>query len=66
MVERYETNCCHKVRSAAGLLSSALMMSSGDGTLSVLDARSKKSEPFAQSEDQDDELLSLVAIKGYA
>ena len=38
---------------------------SGDGTLSVLDVRSNKSTPFAQSEDQEDELLSIVAIKGY-
>lgn len=38
---------------------------SGDGTLSVLDVRSKKTEPFAHSEDQEDELLSIVAIKGY-
>ena len=37
---------------------------SGDGTLSVLDVRSKKVEPFAQSDDQEDELLSIVAIKG--
>lgn len=38
---------------------------SGDGTLSVMDVRSKNPEPFAQSEDQEDELLSIVAIKGY-
>ncbi|KAF9011863.1 WD40-repeat-containing domain protein [Cyathus striatus] len=42
-----------------------LVASSGDGTLSVMDVRSKKPEPVAQSEDQEDELLSLVAIKGY-
>jgi hypothetical protein len=30
-----------------------------------MDVRSKKPEPFAQSEDQEDELLSIVAIKGY-
>jgi hypothetical protein len=29
-----------------------------------MDIRSKKSEPFAQSEDQEDELLSILAIKG--
>ena len=29
-----------------------------------MDVRSKKPKPFAQSEDQEDELLSLVAIKG--
>lgn len=39
---------------------------SGDGTLSVIDVRSKKPEPIAQSEDQEDELLSIVPIKGYA
>jgi hypothetical protein len=38
---------------------------SGDGTLSVIDIRSKKTEPFAQSEDQEDELLSIIPIKGY-
>ncbi|TFY57370.1 hypothetical protein EVJ58_g7054 [Rhodofomes roseus] len=43
-----------------------LIMSSGDGTLSVIDVRSKKTEPIAQSEDQEDELLSIVPIKGYA
>ncbi|KAI0686325.1 WD repeat-containing protein JIP5 [Cytidiella melzeri] len=41
-----------------------LVCTSGDGTLSVLDVRSKKTEPFAQSEDQEDELLSVVSIKG--
>lgn len=30
-----------------------------------MDVRSKKTEPFAQSEDQEDELLSIVPIKGY-
>ena len=39
---------------------------SGDGTLSVMDVRSKKAEPVAQSEDQEDELLSILSIKGYA
>lgn len=39
---------------------------SGDGSLSVMDVRSKKVEPFAQSEDQEDELLSILPIKGYA
>ncbi|KAF5384376.1 hypothetical protein D9615_003324 [Tricholomella constricta] len=42
-----------------------LVATSGDGTLSVMDIRSKKPEPYAQSEDQEDELLSIVAIKGY-
>ncbi|KII91734.1 hypothetical protein PLICRDRAFT_105979 [Plicaturopsis crispa FD-325 SS-3] len=41
-----------------------LVTTSGDGTLSVIDVRSKKTEPFAQSEDQEDELLSIVSIKG--
>ncbi|KAF8511293.1 WD40-repeat-containing domain protein [Gautieria morchelliformis] len=36
----------------------------GDGTLSVMDVRSNKPEPIAQSEDQEDELLSIVPIKG--
>ncbi|KDR74908.1 hypothetical protein GALMADRAFT_249827, partial [Galerina marginata CBS 339.88] len=43
-----------------------LVATSGDGTLSVMDVRSKKPEPIAQSEDQEDELLSIVAIKGGA
>ncbi|KAG6816790.1 WD repeat-containing protein jip5 [Tephrocybe sp. NHM501043] len=41
-----------------------LVATSGDGSLSVIDVRSKKTEPFAHSEDQEDELLSIVAIKG--
>ncbi|PIL29027.1 hypothetical protein GSI_09075 [Ganoderma sinense ZZ0214-1] len=41
-----------------------LVATSGDGTLSVMDVRSKKMEPVAQSEDQEDELLSLLPIKG--
>jgi len=32
----------------------------------VMDVRSKKTEPFAQSEDQEDELLSIVPIKGHS
>ncbi|KAI0299432.1 WD40 repeat-like protein [Multifurca ochricompacta] len=36
----------------------------GDGTLSVMDVRSTKSEPFAHSENQEDELLSIVPFKG--
>ncbi len=43
---------------------SKLMYASGDGTLSVMDVRSKKPEPFAHSEDQEDELLSIVPFKG--
>ena len=30
-----------------------------------MDVRSKKPEPVAQSEDQEDELLSILPIKGY-
>ncbi|KAH9927959.1 WD40 repeat-like protein [Epithele typhae] len=41
-----------------------LVATSGDGTLSVMDVRSKKTEPAAQSEDQEDELLSILPIKG--
>ncbi|THH14826.1 hypothetical protein EW146_g5559 [Bondarzewia mesenterica] len=41
-----------------------LVATSGDGTLSVMDVRSRKTEPFAHSEDQEDELLSIVPIKG--
>jgi hypothetical protein len=32
----------------------------------VIDVRSKKEEPLVQSEDQEDELLSILSIKGYA
>ncbi|KAF9034693.1 WD40 repeat-like protein [Hymenopellis radicata] len=41
-----------------------LVATSGDGTLSVMDVRSKKTEPFAHSEDQEDELLCIAPIKG--
>ncbi|KAG8809481.1 WD repeat-containing protein jip5, partial [Serendipita sp. 399] len=41
-----------------------LVATSGDGTLSVMDVRSSKSQPLTQSEDQEDEILSVVAIKG--
>ncbi|KAJ8585344.1 WD40 repeat-like protein [Rhizopogon salebrosus TDB-379] len=40
-----------------------LISTSGDGTLSVIDVRGKKPEPVAQSEDQEDELLSVVSIR---
>ncbi|KAK7042385.1 succinate-semialdehyde dehydrogenase [Favolaschia claudopus] len=43
-----------------------LLATSGDGTLSVMDVRSKKSTPFAQSEDQEDELLAATTIKAGA
>lgn len=29
----------------------------------MIDVRGKKAEPLAQSEDQEDELLSIVAIR---
>ncbi|KAK7683851.1 WD repeat-containing protein jip5 [Cerrena zonata] len=55
----------HQVRLVhAKRLIRMLNLDSGDGTLSVLDVRSKRADPFAQSEDQEDELLSVVAIKG--
>ncbi|KAI5121586.1 hypothetical protein M0805_009457 [Coniferiporia weirii] len=56
-----------------------LVVTSGDGTLSVIDVRASKPKPnsnsksapttttptpFAHSEDQEDELLSLVPIRG--
>lgn len=41
-----------------------VMCASGDGTLSVMDVRSKKTEPLTHSEDQEDELLSIVPFKG--
>lgn len=31
----------------------------------MIDVRGKKPEPVAQSEDQEDELLSIVAIRRY-
>lgn len=37
---------------------------SGDGTVSVIDVRSNKPAPLHVSEDQEDELLSIVALKG--
>ncbi|KAI6041524.1 WD40-repeat-containing domain protein [Pisolithus marmoratus] len=40
-----------------------LLSTSGDGTLSVIDVRGRKKEPLAQSEDQEDELLSAVTIR---
>ncbi|TDL19463.1 WD40 repeat-like protein [Rickenella mellea] len=43
-----------------------LVMTSGDGTLSVVDVRSNKTQPLAHSEDQEDELLSIVSIRGGA
>nr|A8NZM5.2 RecName: Full=WD repeat-containing protein JIP5 [Coprinopsis cinerea okayama7\ len=40
-----------------------LVATSGDGTLSVMDVRAKEPKVVAQSEDQEDDLLSIVAIK---
>jgi hypothetical protein len=37
----------------------------GDGTVSVIDVRANSTTPFAVSDDQEDELLSIVSIKGY-
>ena len=58
----------NKVRFAPLGLQVALLIvvnlySSGDGTLSVIDVRSKKPGPLAQSEDQEDELLSIAPIR---
>ncbi|KAF9494305.1 WD40 repeat-like protein [Pleurotus eryngii] len=41
-----------------------LVTTSGDGTLSVVDVRSKQTKPVAHSEDQEDELLAIVPIIG--
>ena len=41
------------------------MMHSGDGTISAMDVRSRKSMAVSQSEDQEDELHALLPIKGY-
>ncbi|KAJ9091875.1 hypothetical protein QFC21_007073 [Naganishia friedmannii] len=43
-----------------------LVSTSGDGTVSVIDVRSNSTTPFAVSDDQEDELLSIVTIKGGA
>jgi len=40
-----------------------VVATSGDGTLSVMDTRSTKTTPVAHSEDQEDELLSIVPIR---
>jgi len=36
----------------------------GDGHLSVIDIRSNKATPLSVSDDQEDELLSIVQVKG--
>ncbi|KAK8844682.1 hypothetical protein IAR55_006531 [Kwoniella newhampshirensis] len=41
-----------------------LVTTSGDGHLSVIDIRSNKPTPLSVSDDQEDELLSIVPIKG--
>jgi WD repeat-containing protein 55 len=41
------------------------MVHSGDGTISAMDIKNRKSMPFSQSEDQEDELHALLPIKGY-
>ncbi|OCF70963.1 WD repeat-containing protein JIP5 [Kwoniella mangroviensis CBS 8886] len=41
-----------------------LVSTSGDGHLSVIDIRSNKAQPLTVSADQEDELLSIVQIKG--
>jgi hypothetical protein len=41
-----------------------LTLLSGDGHLSVVDIRSNKTAPMTVSEDQEDELLSIVQMKG--
>lgn len=50
-------------RSPRTLANPLFLMRSADGMLSVMDVRGKKSEPLARSEDQEDELLSIVAIR---
>ncbi|PWZ01890.1 WD40 repeat-like protein [Testicularia cyperi] len=42
---------------------SRLIVTSGDGTLSTIDLRMSGAQSFEQSEDQEDELLSVTAIK---
>ncbi|KIY49805.1 WD40 repeat-like protein [Fistulina hepatica ATCC 64428] len=41
-----------------------LVTTSSDRTLSVVDVRANKTKPVAHSEDQEDELLSIVLIMG--
>lgn len=67
MAGRQETTCCYQVRIFFDIRAfgwPAETSFSGDGTLSVIDVRARTTEPFAQSEDQEDELLSIVPIKG--
>ena len=67
MARGQETSGVHKVgqtRFTLRFVTQTQHLRSGDGSLSVLDVRSKRTDPFAQSEDQEDELLSVVSIKG--
>ena len=67
MVRRQTTARCDKVirQLCVWLPSDDFVMLSGDGSLSVMDVRSNRPEPMAQSEDQEDELLSITPIKEY-
>lgn len=67
MVGRQKTTCSYQVYTTTNpkMIIQNLCLPSGDATLSVMDVRSNKAEPIAQSEDQEDELLSIVPIKGY-
>ena len=49
---------------SSGQRAIAVSDSSGDGHLSVIDIRVNKAEPHTLSDDQEDELLSIVPIKG--
>ncbi|KAG8906967.1 WD repeat-containing protein jip5 [Tulasnella sp. 403] len=40
-----------------------LVSTSGDGSLTVMDIRGSKLQPLAQSEEEDDEYLSVCAVK---
>ena len=67
MARGQETPSVHQVgqtRFTLRFVTQTQQLCSGDGSLSVLDVRSKRTDPFAQSEDQEDELLSVVSIKG--
>jgi len=53
------------LKKKTSFLFSLFTIYSGDGTLSVMDVRANKAVAVAQSEDQEDELLSVVAIKSF-
>lgn len=66
MAWRQKTAYLHKVVTQLLLSRIPLLIfpiQSADGTLSVIDVRANKPEPLARSEDQEDELLSIVAIR---